>query len=128
VGEAGQPRGAGGGVAGQLRVGAQGLHPRGGGAQGGAVGDQLVGPSALHQQLRLAVRAVAATTAAHEDEVRPVHQHVAGVGVGGARLGVQVVAVVPDRDQPRSATGAKTAARVPSTTFAVPRTASRKRR
>ena len=43
-------------------------------------------------------------------------QHLAGVRVGRARLGVQVVAVVPDDDQARGrATGANIAARVPTT-------------
>ena len=47
-----------------------------------------------------AVRANAADQRRRAGQLGPGEQHLAGVRVGRARLGVQVVAVVPDRDQP----------------------------
>jgi hypothetical protein len=43
-------------------------------------------------------------------EVRAQREHLAHVRVGRARLGVQVVAVVPDDDQPQVVHGAKAVA------------------
>ncbi len=73
--------------------------PRGARPQHRPVGDQLVRPAGLDQQRRLGGPGVPADQRRGAGQVRPLHQHVAGVRVGRARLGVQVVAVVPDHHQ-----------------------------
>ena len=63
------------------------------------VGDDLVGPAGLDQLGRLGGSREAADEQGRTGERGAQHQDVAGVRVGRSRLGVQVVAVVPDREQ-----------------------------
>ncbi len=59
----------------------------------------LAGPAGPQQQLALRRTREAADQRGAALLVGPLQQHLAGVQVGRVRLGVQVVTVVPDRDQ-----------------------------
>ncbi|CAM5483327.1 hypothetical protein SFUMM280S_05026 [Streptomyces fumanus] len=96
-------------------------HQRRGGAHPLAGGDQRPGPPRLHQ---LGGLDRARDTAQQEPAPvlrRPQQQHLARVRLRGVLLAVAVVAVVPERDQPQSRTGANMAARVPITARTAPR-------
>jgi hypothetical protein len=60
-----------------------------------------VRPAGLDQQLRLRGAGEAGQQQCRAGGVCPLHQHLAGVRVRRAGLGVQVVAVVPDHQQAR---------------------------
>jgi hypothetical protein len=81
------------------------------------------------QQLPLGRAGVTADEHRRAGEVGPQRQHLAHVRVRRPRLGVQVVAVVPDHDQARGRRpGANAAARVPATASTRPRRTASQRR
>jgi hypothetical protein len=73
----------------------RGTHPRGLPGR-----HDLLRPAGLEQQLGLAGAGVPAEQGSGSGELGPGEQHLAGVRVRRAWLGVQVVPVVPERDQP----------------------------
>ena len=96
---AGQPRGERPGVSLLLDVVAGGRDPRCRGPHGRAIGDDLVRPAGFDQQGGLGRAGESADQQRRATERRAQDEHVARVRIGGPRLGVQVVAVVPDREQ-----------------------------
>ena len=98
-GQAGQPGGRRPRVPGELRVVAGRQHLRGTRPHRLPGGHDLPRPAGLDQQLGLSRAGVPADQYGGSAEPRPGQQHVAGVRVRRARLGVQVVPVVPDGDQ-----------------------------
>ena len=68
-------------------------------AHGGARRRDLLGPPRLQQLVGLDAAREAADQHGAVLDAGPLQQHLAGVRVGRSRLGVEVVAVVPDDDQ-----------------------------
>ncbi len=94
-----QPRGPCRRIPGRFEIRTGGLHPGGGGPYHRPRRGQHAGPADPHQGLRVGRRRPPS-----DDQTRallpgPQHGDVAGVRVGRARFGVQIVPVVPDDDQ-----------------------------
>ncbi len=98
-GQAGHARRAGGLVPGQLRVIAGHGDPRRPPADRVPPGGEGGGPAAGHQLGHLGRPREAAQQRGRAAAVRAEREHLPGVRVRRPRLGVQVVAVVPDHDQ-----------------------------
>ena len=96
----GHPGGPGQRVALELEVGGAGDGHGDGGPERLAGRGELVGPAGRQQLLGLDAAGEAADQGGGVLDLRSGQEHLAGVGVRRARLGVEVVAVVPDRHQP----------------------------
>ena len=97
--EAGQPGRGRRLVPAELPVVGGGPHPGGGGAQRGPVGGQVPGPAGLDELGELGGAGEPADEGGGAGPVGAQREHLPGVRVRGARLGVQVVAVVPQHHQ-----------------------------
>ena len=100
---AGQPRRAGGGVAGQVALGVTGEADRDALADEVAGRGHLGGPAGAQEVLRLDAARVRRQHGRAAGLLGAHQQDLAGMGVRRPRLVVQVVAVVPDRHQPEVA-------------------------
>ena len=97
--QAGQPRGLGCLIPGEFAVAARGPDRGGVVAEHGPARDDRPRPAAGHEAGGLGRPGEPADQDGGAGAVRAQREHLAGVRVGGARLGVQVIAVIPEHHE-----------------------------